>query len=149
MSYHIKDYMSKDVVTIEMSESALAASKLMTEKEIGYIIVVSNSKPTGMITERDLVMRIMAKEKDPSKVKVSEVMSAPLITIDLNASVEDAVNMMAKYKIRRLPVVGENRIYGVFTTRDLTKNFSKYEDRVTRDLVGAQDFYGNSPEVNF
>lgn len=149
MSYRVKDYMSKDVATADVGVSALTVSKLMVMKDIGYIIVLEKTQPTGIVTERDLVMKVMAKEKDPSTVKVSEVMSSPIITVDLDATVEDAVKTMAKNKIRRLPVVRNNVIYGIFTTRDLTKHFSKYEDRVTRDLINAQTLYGTSLDLSF
>jgi signal-transduction protein with cAMP-binding, CBS, and nucleotidyltransferase domain len=149
MSYRVKDYMSRDIVTVNVGVSALEASKLMAERGIGYLIVLEDAQPTGIVTERDLVMKVMAKEKDPSKTKVSEFMSAPLITIDLDANVEDAVKTMAKRGIRRLPIIRDNIIYGVFTTRDLTKHFSKYEDRVMRDIINAQALYGTPLDLSF
>jgi len=148
-SYLVKDYMGHDIVTVDVGESVLAASKLMDEKGIGYVIVLEKSKPTGIVTERDLVMKVMAKEQDPSTVKASKVMSTPLITVDPNANIETAVSIMAKHRIRRLPVVRENVIYGVFTTRDLTKYFGRYLDRVTRDLIGAQPIFQSSYEMGF
>ena len=149
MSYNVKDYMSTDVVTIDFGASALSASKLMAEKSRGYVIVVDKGKPAGIVTERDLVMMVMSKEKDPSTVRVSEFMSRPLITIDIDASLEDAVKTMAKHRIRRLPVVKNNYICGIFTTRELTRNFSKYQDRVAKDLVDAQIHYGTGLELGF
>ncbi|MDQ1280592.1 MAG: hypothetical protein QG670_1855 [Thermoproteota archaeon] len=149
MSYLVKDYMSRDVVTIDIDASALEVSKLLTAKEIGYVIVLEKSQPKGIITELDLVTKVMAKEKNSSMVKISEIMSTPLITVDLNGTVEDAVKTMAKYKIRRLPVVKDNVIYGIFTTRDLTRNFSKYADKLTRDLINAQTLYGNYLQLSF
>ena len=76
-------------------------------------------------------------------------MPVPLITVNLDATVEDAVKTTAKHKTRRLPVVRDNAIYGIFTTRGLTKYFSKYEDRVTRDLISAQALYDTSLELSF
>jgi len=144
MSYLVKDYMSSDVVTIDVGAFALAASKLMAEKGIGYVIVMEKARPTGIVTERDLVMKVMATEKDSSRVKVSEIMSSPA-----RATVKDAIKIMAKHRIRRVVVIRDNAIYGVFTTRDLTRNFSKYEDRVTRDLINVQALYGDYVELGF
>jgi len=76
-------------------------------------------------------------------------MSAPLITVNLDATIEDAVKIMAKHRIRRLPIAKDNIIYGIFTTRDLTKNFSKYEERITRDLINVEALYGPFPELSF
>jgi CBS domain-containing protein len=141
--------MSKEIATVEVGASAAEAPKLMAGKRVGYLIALDKAQPVGIVTERDLVMKVMAKDKDPSKVKISEIMSAPLITIDLDATVEEAVKTMAKHGIRRLPVVRDNVIYGVFTTRDLTKHFSEYEDRVTRDIISAQAFYSTSLDLSF
>jgi CBS domain-containing protein len=135
MSYRIKDYMRKDIVLVNVEASAVEASKLMMEKNIGYLIVCEKSQPIGIVTERDLILKVMAREKDPSKVEVREIMSAPLISIDLDATVEEAVRTMAEHGIRRLPVVRGNIIYGMFTARDLAKHFNEYEESVSRDII--------------
>ena len=135
MSYLVKEYMRKDVPTIDSDASALQASKLMVEKTVGHLIVLHNAKPAGIITERDLVSKLLAREKDPSKTKTSQLMSTPLITVDPDASVEEAVRTMVRHKVRRLAVVRGGIIYGMFTARDLAKNFNDYEDRVTKDII--------------
>ncbi len=127
--------MRRDFATIASEGSVLDAAKAMLEKGVGHAIVLDRGSPVGIVTEKDLVMKVMALGKDPSNVKVSEVMSAPLITIDPDASLEDAVAVMAKNGIRRLPVVRDNIIYGMFTARDLAKHFSEYEDKLTRELI--------------
>jgi CBS domain-containing protein len=148
MSYLIKDYMQKDIATVNIGTSTVEASKLMMKKAVGYLIVMDKGQPVGIVTERDLVWKVMAEEREPLKVCVSEFMSAPLITVDPDATIEDAVRTMAKHKIRKLPVVRNNIIYGIFTTRDLTKHFNKYEDRVTRDIITAQATYGASLDLS-
>ena len=135
MSYRIKDYMRKNIITVDAEASASTASKTMMENIVGYLIVLQNDQPAGIVTERDLVLKVMAKEREPLKVKVSEVMSTPLVTIDPDASVEDAVKTMVEHGIRRLPVVREGIIYGIFTARDLARHFNEYEDRVTKDII--------------
>jgi len=135
MVYRIKDYMRSDIATVDVGDSALAVSKVMLEKGVGQIIVLEKAQPAGIVTERDLVLKVMAKEREASNVKVSEVMSAPVITIDPDASLEEAVKIMAEHGIRRLPVVRDHIIYGIFTSRDLAKHFNEYEDRVARDIV--------------
>ena len=135
MSYLIKDYMIKEIATIDVENSAAEASKMMLDKVVGYLIVLENGQPAGIVTEKDLVLKVMAKEKEPSKVKASEIMSTPLITIDPDATVEDAVKTMVQHGIRRLPVVRDSIIYGMFTSRDLAKHFNEYEDRITKDII--------------
>lgn len=141
MPYLVRNYMRKDVPTVDVGASAVEASKIMMEKRLGYLIVLEKAQPTGIVTESDLVQKVMAKEKEPSKVKVSEVMSVPLITVDPDATVEDAVRTMAENRIRRLPVVRDNAICGAFTARDLAKHFNKYEDRVLRDIIRSASLF--------
>jgi len=148
MSYLIKDYMQKDIATVDVGVSALEASKLMMKKAVGYLIVIDKAQPVGIVTERDLVWKVMAEEREPLKVNVSEFMSAPLITVNPDATIRDAMRIMAKHKIRKLPVVRNNAIYGIFTTRDLTKHLGKYVDRVIRDIITAQAIYGASLDLS-
>lgn len=135
LSYFVKNYMSKDVLSIDGGRPAVEASKIMKEKNIGQLIVLEKAQPAGIVTEKDLVLKVMALEKDPSKVKVFEIMSAPLITIDPDATLEEAVQLMVKNGIRRLPVVRAGIIYGIFTSRDLAKSFNEYEDKLTRNII--------------
>ena len=144
MSFQIKNYMRKDIATIDVEYTAAEASKMMMDKVIGYLIVLERGKPTGIVTERDLVLKIMAKQKDPLKVKVSEIMSTPLVTIDPDTTLEDAVSTMVKHGIRRLPVVRQDILYGVFTARDLAKHFNEYENRV-RARIWRRMYYVSLP----
>ena len=135
MSLRVKDCMSKDIVTVDGTLSVFAASKIMLEKNVDYLIVLESAQPAGIVTERDLVLKVMAKGEDPSKMKISECMTTPIITTDPDAAIEEAVKTMAKHGIRRLPVVRDTIIYGVFTSQDLAKNFNKYEDKLAREII--------------
>jgi CBS domain-containing protein len=141
MSYPVKSYMSRDIATVGVNDSAVATSKLMMEKGVDYLIVLEKGQPTGIVTDQNLVLKIMAKERDPSQVKVSEIMSQPLITIDPDATVEEAVETMVQHGIRRLPVVREDIIYGMFTTRDLAKHFNDYERQVSEDIIRSMSMF--------
>ena len=131
----VKDYMQKNISTISIEESAVDASKTMLKDKVGYIITLDKGRPVGIVTERDLVLKIMAVDKNPKAVKVSECMSYPLISIDPDESIEEAVEIMKKHGFRRLPVVKNGIIYGVFTARDLTEHFDEFEKELMRDLV--------------
>ena len=135
MVYLVKDYMRKDIATVDIETSAVEVSKIMSKKNVGYLIVLDKGQPAGIVTERDLVQKVMAKEKNQSKTVVREFLSTPLITVDPDATVEEAVKTMAKCGVRRLPVVRNNIIYGMFTARDLAKHFNEYEDSVSRDII--------------
>jgi CBS domain-containing protein len=127
--------MSKDIVTVEGTLSAFDAAKIMLQRNVDYLIVLEKAQPAGIVTERDLVLKVMAKGEDPLKMRVSECMSAPIVTTDPDAAIEEAVKIMAKHGIRRLPVVRDTIIYGVFTSQDLAKNFNKYEGKLAREII--------------
>ena len=135
MSLRVKDCMSKDIITVEGNLSAFAASKIMLEKNVDYLIVLEKAQPTGIVTERDLVLKVMAPGKNPSKMKISECMTTPIVTTDPDATIEEAAKTMAEHGIRRLPVVRETIIYGVFTSQDLARNLKKYEDKLAREII--------------
>ncbi len=131
----VKDYMRDNISTISTESSAIEASKTMYNDKVGYVIALEKGHPVGIVTERDLVWQIMAEERNTRETKISEFMSTPLVTIDPDKSIEEAVETMKKHGLRRLPVVKDNIIYGIFTAKDLMDHFEELEDRLTRDLV--------------
>ncbi len=131
----VKNYMSKNISTISTEESATEASKTMSIDKVGYLIALEKGRPGGIVTERDLVLKVMAKDRNPRETKISECMSTPLVTIDPDKGIEEAVETMKKHGFRRLPVVKNNIIYGIFTARDLVEHFGEFEDKLTRDLL--------------
>jgi len=120
--YHlVEDIMSRDVATIGPNASMAQAAKVMGEKHIGSLIVVAEKKLSGIVTERDLLSKILALGKDPAKVKVKEVMSSPLISEKPNATIKEAARTMIEKK-GRLAVMADDRIVGVITASDLIKS---------------------------
>jgi CBS domain-containing protein len=117
----VEDIMSKDVVTIAPDATMAEAAKVMGDMHIGSLIVVSNGKPVAIVTERDLLSKIIAKGQDPARVKVSDVMSSPLITIKPTASIKEAARAMIEKK-GRLAVFIEDRLVGIVTASDLIKS---------------------------
>lgn len=137
MSYFVKDYMRKDIVALDESVSVLEASRIMLAKSIDYVIVLSKGQPVGILTSHDIVMEAVAKEKIPAKVKISEIMSSPLVGVDPDADVQDAVKTMVEHSVRTLGVVRDNILYGTLGARDLARHFNEYSERVTTDIVRA------------
>jgi len=121
MSLNVEDVMVEEVVTVEAEATVQEAVDLMNKHEIGCLIVVLRGKPVGIITERDMLTRVLAKSIDPEKIKVSEIMSAPLIVGKPEMEVENAVKLMFKTKIKKLPVVQRGRLIGLVTLTDLTR----------------------------
>jgi predicted transcriptional regulator len=133
--FPVKDYMMREIATIDSGASALDASKMMKDKNTGYLIVLEKAQPAGILTHGDIVTKVTANNMDPSKTRISEVMSAPLITVDPDIAVNEAVKFMVEHDIRRLPVVRDNIIYGVFRARDLIRHFDEYTEKVTKDII--------------
>jgi len=135
MAYKVKDLMTKDIVKVTVDDTVFGASKVMAEKQRGYALVLKEGRPVGIVTERDLVWKVVAKEMDPSKVKVGEIMASPLITVDPDADLSIAAEIMEKSHIRRLPVARGDILYGVVTTRDIVQHFNEYVKRAVLDVV--------------
>jgi len=116
----VKDIMSSPVVTIDENETADKAAQLMDKHDVGCVIITSKQgKPLGIITERDLVVRILAKNTQPSKITAKEVMSSPLITIDPDVTLSEAARRMSRLNIRRLGVMYKGNIVGLVSSKDI------------------------------
>jgi CBS domain-containing protein len=129
--------MVEEVVTVEAEATVQEAVDLMNKHEIGCLIVVLRGKPVGIITERDMLTRVLAKSKDPEKIKVSEIMSAPLIVGKPEMEVEDAVKLMFNTKIKKLPVIQRGRLIGLVTLTDLTR-FQPHMIKILKKLSVAE-----------
>jgi len=115
----VKDVMNADVKTIGPNETVKKSAILMNEYDIGSLIVVDDEKMVGIITERDLLKKIVAKSKESSKVKVRNVMNRRVIMIDPETSLSDAADIMNEHKIKKLPVLHEDNLVGIVTATDI------------------------------
>jgi CBS domain-containing protein len=121
MVVYAKDFMTKEVVKIETTKSALDATKLMAEREVGSLVVMDGNKPVGIITDRDVMIQVVAKGLEPSRVKVVEFMSKPLITVGLETPMIEIAKLMEEHGIRRVPVVERGEVVGIVTSTDMGK----------------------------
>jgi CBS domain-containing protein len=134
----VKDIMTKEVVTIDNSKSVFEAAELMSSKGLGCLIVVIKGFPVGIITERDIVRRIVAKRSSPD-VKVVEVMTKKLITVGPDTSLKEAARVMSNNKIRRLPVLKDNKLVGIVVASDFVRNVGK--KTTTEEILDALGRY--------
>jgi CBS domain-containing protein len=122
----IGEVMTKKLETIEMSNSAQEAAKKMRDKNVSSLLVVDNSndgKPTGIVTERDLVRKVCINDASSKHTMIQGITSSPLITIDAVSSVEVAADIMIQNKVRHLLVVEDNDVnkpLGILTPGDFT-----------------------------
>ena len=117
----VRDIMNANPVMIGRKASVLDATKEMKSEKVGSIIITENGKPIGVITESDILRKIVAEEKNAAKISVDEIMSSPPITIHPDASIKDAIRIMGENKIRRLPVVENGKVVGMITERDIVQ----------------------------
>ncbi len=122
MSLKLKEIMIKDVITVEAKATVKTAVELMNKHEIGCLIVAERGKAVGIVTERDILKRVIPKLEDPEKMKVSEIMSKPLSVGKPQMDISKAVKIMFKKKIKKLPVVEHGRLVGLVTLTDLVRS---------------------------
>ncbi len=137
MVSQVKKYMTKEVTTIDYDASVTDAAKIMTvDKDYrGYVIVLQKGKPKGIVTEKDLVNKVIVGGLDPAKTSVSEIMSTPLITVDPEDDLLKASQVMKEQNVRKLIVIRDEIIYGIITAKIISQNVQDYVDRSIRDIV--------------
>jgi len=121
MSIQIGDIMVEKVITTQKEATLNDAVKLMNKHEIGCLIVLENGKPVGIITERDLLKRVLAKSREFRHMKVLEVMSTPLISLEPSVEIEEATKLMFQKKIKKMPVVEKGKLLGLVTLTDILR----------------------------
>ena len=134
MTIKVKDLMAKNVVTIDVNKTIIDAAVLMSQNNVGDLVVIENNAPVGIVTERDFVRRVLAEGKS-ADTRVSDVMSTPLRVIDSEAPIKEAARRMVNKKIRRLPVIKDNKLVGIITTTDFARHLSK--KTLTDDILEA------------
>jgi CBS domain-containing protein len=136
MAQQIKDLMSTDVVTVSPDDPIQQAAQLMRDRDIGDVIVVDDERPTGIVTDRDIVVRAMADGADPTSTPVKAVCTPGLASVGPDDDVRDAVTAMTQLDVRRLPVIDNDRLVGVVTLGDLAIESDR--DSVLADISAAQ-----------
>ena len=114
--------MVENVITVGERATVKEAVELMNKHDIGCLIVMKKEKPAGIVTERDMLKRVLLEPKDPEKIKVSEIMSKPLVVGKPQMGIEDAVKLMFKRNIKKLPVTDNDHLVGLVTLTDLVRS---------------------------
>lgn len=134
----VKDIMTKNVVSIDVDNSVLEAAEIMSSNQLGCLVIINRELPIGIVTERDIVRRVVAK-KLPLDTKISAIMSQSLITVDADASLKEAARLMSSNKIRRLPVLKQNKLVGIVVASDFVRNLGKKS--VSEEILEAMGRY--------
>jgi CBS domain-containing protein len=116
----VRDVMSSPVVTMDEDETANKAAENMDMKDLGAVIVQNKAgKSIGIITERDIVKRVVSKNLKPDTVKAKEIMTTPLVTIEPEETISDAARRMTRLDIRRLGVIYKGNLVGIISSKDI------------------------------
>ena len=134
MAKSVRDAMTQNPRSIGATASVVEAAQLMREGHIGSLPIIDDEQLVGMITDRDITTRVVAAAADPAMTSVEDVYSRDLISVEPEADLEDALQLMARHQIRRLPVVENGRLVGIVAQADIA--LSENEQR-TGELVEA------------
>jgi CBS domain-containing protein len=133
MGQSISEVMTSAPCTIEAGKSVAYAAKMMRDEEVGVAPIVEDDKLIGMLTDRDIAIRVVAEGRNPDEATAGEVASKHVVTIDPQQDVDEALQIMAKHQVRRLPVIGEDgRLVGVVAQADIAR---EGHDKQTGELV--------------
>lgn len=125
MSLCVKDVMARRVLLVEASSSAKNAARMMNKFGVSSLIVSSEGDVVGILTERDILTRVVASGQDPEQVEVSEIMSEPIIVVNPDTPIEQAVQIMLMERIKKLPVMekdeGKIRLVGILSMTDIAR----------------------------
>jgi CBS domain-containing protein len=134
MANSVRDAMTEDPRSIGASASVVEAARLMREDDIGSLPITDDEKLVGMITDRDITTRVVAEAADPGMTAVGDVYSRDLISVEPDKDLEEALQLMARHQVRRLPVVENGRLIGIIAQADIA--LSENETK-TGELVEA------------
>src|SRR5437588_12639797 len=133
MSQRIREVMTSNPATVESSSTVVEAARIMKQEDAGVVPVTENGRLTGMVTDRDIAIRVVAEGKDPKSTAVREVASTDIVTIDPQQDLDEALRLMAKHQVRRLPVVEEDdRLVGIVAQADIAEH---HDDAKTGKMV--------------
>jgi CBS domain-containing protein len=141
MSQRLQKIMVKNVITARSNDSVSRVAELMNKHEIGCVIIVDNGTPVGVVTERDMIKRVVGRSNGSKKKKAAEIMSEPLIEASPEMPVGEAAKLMLKRNIKKLPIIENRQLVGLVTLTDLIRS-----EGITKFLNGVS-LNGVSPRL--
>jgi len=131
----VKEIMTRDVVTVKAEQTVLEAANIYRERKVGCLVVVDKGICVGILTERDIIERVLCDELEPRRTKVKDVMSHPVKTISALDTIEKALQIMKDNHIKKLPVISNNTIVGIITVTDISHARSELTKRFIESWV--------------
>ncbi len=117
----IRDLMTKDPTSCEPSTTVVDVAKVMANEDVGPVPIVQEGRVVGIVTDRDLVVRVLAEGRDPKSTTVGEIASSDLVTVQPDSDLSEALQLMAQNQVRRLPVVEGDQLVGIVAQADVAR----------------------------
>ena len=136
MAKSVRDTMTEDPRSIGASASVVEAAGLMREEHIGSLPITDDDTLVGMLTDRDITTRVVAEGADPKTTSVGDIYSRDLISVEPDKDLEEAVQLMSRHQVRRLPVVENGKLVGIVAQADIALTLKENETK-TGELVQA------------
>lgn len=153
----VKEVMKTKPVFVQPFTTVLDAARIMRDQKIGNVIISEVNHPIGILTESDIIKKVVCEDKNAKEVQVEEVMSSPIIVAEPYISLQEALMIMGKCNIRRLPIIENNELVGIITQRDISRlspalteiahEWSKIETR-DKDYMQSRTFSGKCEDCN-
>lgn len=115
----LKQFMTSEVTSLPVNATVADAAKFMTDMNVGSVVVMEGDKAVGILTDRDIMTKLIALGKDPSKAKVREIMTSPVATVSSDKDILDATSLMRRHGVRRLPVTENGKVVGFIALDDI------------------------------
>jgi CBS domain-containing protein len=121
MGTSIKEVMTRDVRACEPNATVVEAAKVMAQEDVGPVPLVEDGRLVGIVTDRDVVVRVVAEGRDPNATAVKEIASTNLVTVSPDDDLDEALSLLAEHQVRRLPVVEGDRLVGIVAQADIAR----------------------------
>jgi len=138
----VQEVMTKNIIKIDSEKTVYDACKEYSKNKVGSLVVMNNDLIVGIITERDIIERVILNKKDPAKTRIRDVMSKDIKTVHALAPLEKAAKIMKEHHIKKLPVVLNNEIVGIITETDLSHTIEAFSEAIDE----LTQFYADSKE---
>ena len=138
----VQEVMTKNIIKIDSEKTVYDACKEYSKNKVGSLVVMNNDLIVGIITERDIIERVILNKKDPAKTRIRDVMSKDIKTVHALAPLEKASKIMKEHHIKKLPVVLNNEIVGIITETDLSHTIEAFSEAIDE----LTQFYADSKE---
>jgi CBS domain-containing protein len=117
----IRDVMTENPTTCPTSATILEVAKVMRDQDVGPVPIVDGERLVGIVTDRDIVVRVIADGRDPSSTTAADIISSDLVTVTPDASLDEALQLMSQHQVRRIPVVEGDRLVGIVAQADVAR----------------------------